>query len=749
MPSLSLRHALSLLAFAGTFVLAGPLAGQNVTELYVAPDTIRLEAGQRQGVTAQAFDDAGNAILAIRYRVADSAVAKVASNGTVSAVRRGRTRLTVTAGQKSRTVMVLVSGGASAPEVTTSSAAATTPVARPAAPSVPVVDIAQLVPEATSLTLLPTEPARIPVRALRGDGTVSGPIALRWRSLRPEVATIADSAGTIVGLASGQATVQAIAPNGVSTAIAVQVSLAEIAVEPQGLVLAPDDLDSIRVSVPAQSYRRLRGIDLQWSAADPSVVAVSPEGWVRGLQPGRTEIVVRGFLQERRVPVTVHARVAHFLVAPRLSEPVRLQAHTARDFTLLPQTVDSLPIDGVPITWAVSDTTVATFDPAERRLTARRAGTTTLTFAARGFAPKGWTIEVLPGAIQLERSRLTLRMGERTTVAAHFVDEAGRPAGAATGLEWKSNDLLVARVGADGTIEALRPGRATLEARAPGGPPTALPVIVTGEALAASNRSGKFGLYALSAADPGALLPVLADSSANYLDAVYSPDRTRLAFVSDRFGNFDLFVADADGRNAVRVTADPAVDFQPVWTPDGTHLVFTSARGGTRQLHVIAADGSGHRQLTSFPGGAEEPAISPDGETVAFTGFPQGREAKGDIFAVPFVGGPVRPVTISRERHESQPAYLPSGELVWLARRSDKKDPDQVLKQPATGGLPVPLLSSPDPIAEYGLAPEGGRIAWVTSVRPGEITFQWRSLGTGAETRVRLAPGERITSPIF
>lgn len=746
MPSALRSSTVALLALTGTVVLTAPVSGQAVTELYVTPDTIRLEAGQRQGVTAQAFDDAGNAILALRYRVADTAVATVAGNGTVTARARGRTQLTVTAGRKARTVLVLVGGGA-VPVVTTSSSAATAPPALPVPP--PAAQIAQLVPEAPSLLLLPTESARVPVRALRGDGTVSGPLYLVWKSLRPEVAIIADSSGTVVGLASGQAGVQAIAPNGVSVTIPVTVGLAEIAVEPASFTLAPDDLDSTRVSVPAQGHRRLRGVDLQWTVADPAVVSVSPDGVLRAVGPGRTEVVVRGFLQERRIAVAVHRRVAQFAVAPRLADPVRLPANTSREFTLIPQTEDSLPIDGVPITWAVGDSTIASFDVAARRLTGRKPGRTTLSFSARGFMPKAWTIDVLPGTVALDRPRLSLRQGERARIAAQFVDEAGRPVQPATGLEWTSSAATVLRAGPDGALEALAPGRATVAVRAPGGPVTELPVLVTGDLLVASNRGGRFGLYAVAPADPSLLQPVLVDSLTDYLDAAYSPDRTRLAFVSDRYGNYDIFVADADGGNAVRVTADPAVDFQPVWSPDGNWIVFTSARGGIRQLHVIAPDGSGLRALTAFPGGAEDPAISPDGATVAFTGFPEGRDAKADIFAVPFAGGAVRPVTASRERHESQPGYLPSGELVWLQRRADRRDPDQILKQPATGGLPVSLLTSLAPLAEYTVARDGSRLAWATAGRPGEITFQWRSLGTGPETRVHLTPGERITSPAF
>jgi len=735
----------ALLLLLGEALLASPALGQNVTELYVSPDTVRVDAGGRQGLTSQAFDEAGNAVLAIRYRVADSTVARVAVNGTVTGVRRGRTEVAVTAGRKTRGIVIVVTGGTapSAPR------AAIAPAAGLAADA----DIALLAADPAGLSLLPTEHARVTLRAARLDGSATLPVRVVWKSLRPEVVAVDDSLGTITALATGQGAVQATAASGVSVRILVSVALAELGADRATLTLAPGESDSLVVTVPTQGNRRLRGEDLQWSSSDPGVVQVTSEGAVRAVAAGRAEVVIRGFLQERRVVILVHQRIAHFLAAPRLGDPIRLPLNSTREITLIPQTSDSLPVDGVPIAWAVGDTAIAGFDPASGTLTARGSGTTTLTFAARGYVPKGWTVEVLPGSVGFDRPRLSLRPGEQHAPVVNYINDQGQPLARASGLRWSSSNPAVARVTPEGTIEALGPGRSTIVAEPPGGRAAQLTVLVTGDLLFASTRGGKFGIYAITGSAPEAFVPILADSFANYLHGAYSPDRSRLAYVSDRFGNYDVFVADADGRNPVRLTTDPGVDLQPVWTPDGGALVISSGRTGSRQLYVLAPDGSEVRALTAVPGGAEEPALSPDGSTVVYTGYPHGRDRAGDIYAVPFTGGPPRPLTQTPDRYESRPAYLPNGDLTWVQRRTDKRDPDQVVRQSGAGISPVPLVSTELAVNDVAIAFDGSRIAWIGS-RTGdrnrvEFTLQWRSLTNGAETVVRLLPGERITSPSF
>jgi uncharacterized protein YjdB len=744
-----MRHRHYLLgtsaALAFLTLLAERAPAQNVTELYVTPDTIRLQSGQRQGLTVQAFDDAGNVSLAIRYRVGDSSIARVEQNGTVSAARAGRTEIVVQAGKKSKTIPVLVRDTSAEPLFVVRSGARTS------------LPITQLIAEPASLSLLPTERGRVTLKAYLADGTPAPVGRVQWRSLQTAVAMVEDSTGTITGLSTGVAVIQALIPGGPILNLPVTVALAGFGLDHDKIVLSLGDSDTLAAIVPSQGGRRLRSGDLQWSTSDDAVADVTADGIISTHAAGRTELIVHGYLQELRLPVIVHQRVARFAAAPRLNEPVRLPVLASREFTLIPLTADSLPIDGVPITWTLGDSAIAEFDEVTGQLTARRSGTTTLQFAARGFVSKGWTIEVIPGTVAFNQSRLALRPGERTQLTAQFLDANATPVGPAAGLSWITSNANVARVKPDGTIEAVSPGRAVISAQAKAGQPAQATVFVTGDLLVASSRHGRFGVYALLGNQPESFFPLIADSSSNNIDPSYSPDRTRIVFSSDRLGvgNYDIFIADADGREPVRITSEPAMEVQPVWTPDGNRLVFVSARGGVRQLYVMRVDGSEVRQLTALPGGAEAPALSPDGRVVAFKGYPLDRAGQSDIFQVPIDGGAPVSVSNTRDRSESSPAYMSDGQLTWVLPRRDKREPDQVLRQAAPGSIPSPIVSSELTIVDVAFSRDGSRVAWIAS-RPGErngngleFTFQWRALPSGAEVSVRLLPGERITSPAF
>ncbi|MBY0492614.1 MAG: DPP IV N-terminal domain-containing protein [Cyanobacteria bacterium] len=99
----------------------------------------------------------------------------------------------------------------------------------------------------------------------------------------------------------------------------------------------------------------------------------------------------------------------------------------------------------------------------------------------------------------------------------------------------------------------------------------------------------------------------------------WSPDGRRIAFVSSRGGNFDLYVMDADGTNVTRITDHPANDFDPIWMPDMQSLIFSSERDSRSDLYrVWLKDKKVDRLTHHFVGRAIMPNVSPDGKLVAF-----------------------------------------------------------------------------------------------------------------------------------
>ena len=78
----------------------------------------------------------------------------------------------------------------------------------------------------------------------------------------------------------------------------------------------------------------------------------------------------------------------------------------------------------------------------------------------------------------------------------------------------------------------------------------------------------------------------------------WSPDGRRIAFVSDRDGNDEVYVINVDGSGLRNLTRNPARDGHPAWSSDGRTIGFVSNRGGNRDIYVMNADGSGQRNLT-------------------------------------------------------------------------------------------------------------------------------------------------------
>ena len=114
-------------------------------------------------------------------------------------------------------------------------------------------------------------------------------------------------------------------------------------------------------------------------------------------------------------------------------------------------------------------------------------------------------------------------------------------------------------------------------------------------------------------------------------DPAWSPDRSRIAFATDRDGNREIYMMDADGSQPIRLTNDPARDHSPDWSPDGTRIVFvrdhaTDVNGGS--LWVMSADGTDPVRLTrpelANDAFDTDPAWSPQGLKIAFTRFERG-----------------------------------------------------------------------------------------------------------------------------
>ncbi|MBK6432594.1 carboxypeptidase regulatory-like domain-containing protein [Candidatus Amarolinea dominans] len=137
---------------------------------------------------------------------------------------------------------------------------------------------------------------------------------------------------------------------------------------------------------------------------------------------------------------------------------------------------------------------------------------------------------------------------------------------------------------------------------------------------------------------------------------------TRLAFVSYRNANWEVYTARGDGSQATRVTNHTATELEPRLNRGGTRIAFASNRTGAYEIYVANADGSDVRQLTSGSGHKRQPDWSPDGRRLVFA------QEHGDNWDIRIINadGTGAQWVASHPDDDLYPSWSRSGELVWV-----------------------------------------------------------------------------------
>jgi TolB protein len=108
------------------------------------------------------------------------------------------------------------------------------------------------------------------------------------------------------------------------------------------------------------------------------------------------------------------------------------------------------------------------------------------------------------------------------------------------------------------------------------------------------------------------LLPILAAAVMLVLAVGCEENGNRIAFYSDRDGDSEIFVMDADGTHVEQLTDHDHWNTSPAWSLDGKRIAFISHRGGHLDIFVMDADGTNLQQLTDDDDWNGRPAWSPD-----------------------------------------------------------------------------------------------------------------------------------------
>ena len=191
-------------------------------------------------------------------------------------------------------------------------------------------------------------------------------------------------------------------------------------------------------------------------------------------------------------------------------------------------------------------------------------------------------------------------------------------------------------------------------------------------------------------------------------DAAWSADGRRIAFMSERDGNPEIYVMNSDGSAQTRLTTDPAVDADPTFSPDGTRLAFTSTRDGNPEIYVMAVDGSAQTRLTFDPAADQQADWSPDGTRIAFEST---RDGNHEIYAMNPDGGAVTRLTFSPE-FAADPSWHPDGASIAFVS-GPRGALDIFTVRPGTAGR-TQLTRGTSDVHHPAWSPDGQQIAFTS-----------------------------------
>ncbi|WP_095011447.1 Tol-Pal system beta propeller repeat protein TolB [Tsuneonella mangrovi] len=172
----------------------------------------------------------------------------------------------------------------------------------------------------------------------------------------------------------------------------------------------------------------------------------------------------------------------------------------------------------------------------------------------------------------------------------------------------------------------------------------------------------------------------------------WSPDGKWILYSMAVNGNTDIYRISASGGPSVRLTDNPGIDIGGSYSPDGSQIVFESDRSGSQQCYVMDANGMNQHRISFFGGRCATPEWSPRGDLIAFTHI----GGDFDIAVMTPQGRDMRVLTNGWQ--DEGPTWSPNGRVIQFFRTAPNSGHTALWQVDLTGRnlrrLPTPVDAS-------------------------------------------------------
>jgi Tol biopolymer transport system component len=213
-----------------------------------------------------------------------------------------------------------------------------------------------------------------------------------------------------------------------------------------------------------------------------------------------------------------------------------------------------------------------------------------------------------------------------------------------------------------------------------------------------------------SPVNPAGARPI-ASSTRQQMDPAFSPDGRKIAFLSDRTGAQEIWVADLETQSSTQLThfGGPPTG-TPTWSPDGLQIAFDSEQGRHTDVFAISADGGPPRRITAIPADNCVPSWSRDGKSIYFA---SDRSGEFQVWRAAAIGETSsRPATQVTRGGGFLAADSPDGKSLYYAKGRGKPG---LWRRNLSNGKEEPVLES---LQEWGWWAVGPKVIYFFELPP-------------------------------